>query len=81
MAVTVGALTGLGAVTFRKLITAFTEFFTGAPDYAGLGRVASTHWPALGIWFLLAAPVLAGAVYGSLVYRFAPEAAGTGFPK
>ena len=81
MAVTVGAITGLGAVAFRKLITAFTEFFTGVPDYAGLGRVASTHWPALGIWFLLLAPVVAGAVYGPLVYRFAPEARGHGVPE
>jgi CIC family chloride channel protein len=81
MAVTVGAITGLAAVGFRKLITAFTEFFTGAPDYAGLGRIASTHWPALGIWFLLLAPVVAGAIYGPLVYRFAPEARGHGVPE
>ena len=47
MAVTVGAITGLGAVGFRSLITAFTKMFTGFSDYSALGRVASTHWPAL----------------------------------
>jgi CIC family chloride channel protein len=81
LAVTVGALTGLGAVGFRLLITAFTRMFTGYDDYSGLGRVASTHWPWLGFWFLLLAPVVAGAVYGPIVYRFAPEARGHGVPE
>jgi CIC family chloride channel protein len=43
--------------------------------------VASTHWPWLGFWFLLLAPVVAGAVYGPLVHRFAPEARGHGVPE
>lgn len=81
LAVTVGAVTGLGAVGFRWLITAFTRMFTGYDDYSGLGRVASTHWPWFGIWFLLLAPVIAGAVYGPLVHRFAPEARGHGVPE
>lgn len=81
MAVTVGAITGLGAVGFRSLITAFTKMFTGVTDLSALGRVASTHWPALGFWFLLVVPVIAGAVYGPLVYRFAPEARGHGVPE
>jgi CIC family chloride channel protein len=81
MAVTVGAITGLGAVGFRSLITVFTKMFTGVSDYSGLGRVASTHWPGLGFWFLVAVPVIAGAVYGPLVYRFAPEARGHGVPE
>jgi CIC family chloride channel protein len=81
LAVTVGALTGLGAVGFRLLITAFTRMFTGYDDYSGLGRVASAHWPWLGFWFLLLAPVVAGAVYGPIVYRFAPEARGHGVPE
>lgn len=81
LAVAVGAITGLGAVAFRELITLFTRMFTGHDDYSGLGRVASTHWPALGFWFLLLAPVVAGAVYGPLVYRFAPEARGHGVPE
>jgi CIC family chloride channel protein len=80
-AIVVGALTGLGAVGFRWLITAFTRMFTGYADYSGLGRVPSTHWPWLGFWFLLLAPVIAGAVYGPIVYRFAPEARGHGVPE
>ncbi len=81
LAVTVGAVTGLGAVGFRWLITAFTRMFTGYDDYSALGRVASTHWPSLGFWFLLIVPVIAGAVYGPIVYRFAPEARGHGVPE
>ena len=55
--------------------------FTGYDDYSGLGRVASAHWPWLGFWFLLLAPVIAGAIYGPLVYKFAPEARGHGVPE
>jgi CIC family chloride channel protein len=81
LAVLVGSVTGLGAVGFRELITAFTRMFTGYDDYSGLGRVASAHWPALGFWFLLLAPTIAGAIYGPIVYRFAPEARGHGVPE
>lgn len=81
LAVAVGALTGLGAVGFRWLITTFTKMFTGYDDYSGLGRVPSAHWPWLGVWFLLLAPVVAGAVYGPIVHRFAPEARGHGVPE
>lgn len=81
LAITVGVITGLGAVAFRELVTVFTRMFTGHDDYSALGRPASTHWPALGFWFLLLAPVVAGAVYGPLVHRFAPEARGHGVPE
>lgn len=81
LAVAVGAITGLGAVGFRELITFFTRMFTGYDDYSGLGRVASMHFPALGVWFLLLAPVLAGAIYGPIVHHFAPEARGHGVPE
>ncbi|MDR3664464.1 MAG: chloride channel protein [Mycobacterium sp.] len=81
LAVVVGALTGLGAVAFRWLVVFFTRMFTGYTDYSSLGRVPSAHWPALGWWFLLAAPVIAGAVYGPLVHHFAPEARGHGVPE
>ena len=81
MAIVVGAITGVGAVAFRYLITAFTRMFTGYDDYSALGRVASTHWPALGFWFLLVTPVVAGAVYGPIVHHFAPEARGHGVPE
>jgi chloride channel protein, CIC family len=81
LAVIVGAITGLGAVGFRALITLFTRMFTGYSDYSGLGRVPSTHWPSLGFWFLLLTPVVAGAIYGPIVHRFAPEARGHGVPE
>ncbi|WP_433522638.1 chloride channel protein [Nocardia pseudovaccinii] len=81
MAVGVGAVTGVAAVAFRFLITAATRLFTGYDDYSGLGRIASTHWPGLGCWFLLLAPVVAGAIYGPIVYRFAPETRGHGVPE
>jgi CIC family chloride channel protein len=81
LAVIVGVVTGLGAVGFRWLITAFTRMFTGHDDFSALGRAESTHWPALGFWFLLLVPIVAGAVYGPIVYRFAPEARGHGVPE
>ena len=81
LAVLVGAITGLGAVGFRLLITFFTRAFTGYDDYSALGRVPSTHWPSLGFWFLLLTPVVAGAIYGPIVHRFAPEARGHGVPE
>ncbi|WP_330180499.1 chloride channel protein [Nocardia sp. NBC_01503] len=81
LAMIVGAATGVAAIGFRYLIVGATRFFTGYDDYSGLGRVASGHWPALGFWFLLFAPVLAGAIYGPIVYRFAPEARGHGVPE
>ena len=37
--------------------------------------------PALGIWFLLLAPVVGGGVYGPLVHFFAREARGHGVPE
>jgi len=37
--------------------------------------------PALGSWFVLLAPVIAGILYGPLVYRFAREARGHGVPE
>ncbi|MVU80387.1 chloride channel protein [Nocardia sp. ET3-3] len=81
LAVAVGAATGIAAVAFRYLITGATRLFTGYDDYSGLGRIASAHWPALGFWFLLLAPVVAGAIYGPIIHRFAPEARGHGVPE
>ena len=81
LAIAVGVVTGLGAVAFRWLITAFTRMFTGYDDYSALGRVPSLHFPWLGIWFLLLAPVVAGAMYGPIVHKFAPEARGHGVPE
>ena len=81
LAIVVGAVTGLGAVGFRLLIIGFTRIFTGYDDYSDLGRIPSAQWPWLGVWFLVLAPVVAGAVYGPLVHRFAPEARGHGVPE
>ncbi|RDH76457.1 chloride channel protein [Mycolicibacterium moriokaense] len=81
LAIAVGALTGLGAVGFRWLISTFTRFFTGYEDFSAMGRIASAHFPGLGIWFLVLVPVVAGAIYGPLVHHFAPEARGHGVPE
>ncbi|MGW4527383.1 chloride channel protein [Amycolatopsis sp. NPDC004378] len=81
LAVVIGAGAGLGAIVFRWLITTFTHLFSGQADYAAAGRVAHPWFPALGPWFLLLAPVVAGLVYGPLVHRFAPEARGHGVPE
>jgi CIC family chloride channel protein len=81
LAIAAGVLTGLGAVGFRSLITVFTWMFTGYSDYSAAGRVPSSHFPWLGIWFLLLTPIVAGAVYGPIVGKFAPEARGHGVPE
>jgi CIC family chloride channel protein len=81
LAVTIGAGAGLGAVAFRWLITTFTHLFSGHADYSAAGGQAHPWFPALGPWFLLIVPVLAGLIYGPLVYRFAPEARGHGVPE
>ena len=81
LAVLVGAGAGFGAVVFRWLIHTFTELFTGYADYAGLGHVPNPNLPRLGIYFVLLTPVVAGILYGPLVYFFAREARGHGVPE
>jgi len=81
LALTVGIGAGLGAVAFRYLIEGVTGLFTGTRDYAGLGHAANPHLPWLGRFFVLLAPVVAGLLYGPLVYRFAREARGHGVPE
>ncbi|WP_312871486.1 chloride channel protein [Amycolatopsis acididurans] len=81
LAVVIGAGSGAGAVAFRWLITSFTRLFSGHQDYSAAGGQAHPWLPELGPWFLLIAPVLAGLIYGPLVYRFAPEARGHGVPE
>ncbi|MDX3191752.1 chloride channel protein [Streptomyces sp. MN03-5084-2B] len=81
LAVLIGAGAGLGALVFRWLITTFTHLFSGQADYADAGRAAHPWFPELGPWFVLLAPVVAGLVYGPLVYKFAPEARGHGVPE
>jgi CIC family chloride channel protein len=81
LSVLVGAGAGGGAVVFRWLIKSLTRVLSGHADYAGLGHVANPHVPALGRWFVLLAPVVAGLVYGPLVQYFAREARGHGVPE
>lgn len=68
-------------MVFRYLIQGVTVVFTGFSDYAGQGRVANPHLGWLGPRFVLLIPVVAGALYGPLVYRFAREARGHGVPE
>lgn len=81
MALVVGVVAGFGAVGFRGLIFAFTWIATGHEQFGQQGRVASLHFPWLGIWFLLLIPVVGGLLYGPLVQRFAKEARGHGVPE
>ncbi|HEY3774510.1 MAG TPA: chloride channel protein [Solirubrobacteraceae bacterium] len=81
MALVVGAIAGLGAAGFRDLIYLSTWLFTGHRTYGQLGHTASLHLPFLGIWFVVAAPVIAGLAYGPLIQRFAREARGHGVPE
>lgn len=81
LAVLVGVGAGLGAVAFRSLIELLTLAVTGFRDYAAHAGDANPHLPALGRWFVVAAPVVTGLVYGPLVARFAPEARGHGVPE
>ena len=77
----VGLGAGLGSVAFRYMITGGTSALTGFADYAGHGHAANPRIPWLGPWFVLIAPVIAGLLYGPLVYRFAKEARGHGVPE
>ena len=81
MALLVGGGAGLGAAGFRWLIFGFTWLATGHEQFGQQGRVASTHLPWLGIWFVLAVPVVGGLIYGPLIQRFAREARGHGVPE
>lgn len=81
LALVVGAGAGLGAVAFRWLIVSFTRVLSGHADYSDAGHAAHPWLPWLGPWFVLLAPVVAGLVYGPLVYAFAREARGHGVPE
>ena len=81
LALLTGAGAGLGAVAFRYMILGFTHLFTGHGGYGAAGRTINPHLPGLGIWFVVAVPVIGGLIYGPLVSRFAPEARGHGVPE
>lgn len=81
MSLLVGAGAGAGAVAFRYMILGATYLFTGHHDYSAAGHAADPWLPSLGIWFVVAAPIVGGLLYGPLVSRFAPEARGHGVPE
>lgn len=81
VALAVGAGAGVGAIVFRTLITWFTRLFTGHADYSAAGHAANPLVPALGMWFVVLAPVVGGLIYGPLIDRFAKEARGHGVPE
>ncbi len=81
LAVTVGAGAGAGAIVFRWLIESFTRLLSGHDDYSDAGRASNHFVPWLGPWFVVLAPVVAGLLYGPLVYFFAREARGHGVPE
>ena len=80
LAVLTGAGAGGGAIAFRYMILGVTYLFTGHRDYSAVGHAGN---PLLGLggWFVVAAPVVGGLIYGPLVSRFAPEARGHGVPE
>jgi CIC family chloride channel protein len=80
LALLTGAGAGAGAIAFRYMILGVTYLFTGHRDYSLVGRAGN---PLLGVggWFVVAAPVVGGLIYGPLVSRFAPEARGHGVPE
>jgi CIC family chloride channel protein len=81
LAVLTGLGAGLGAIAFRWLISAFTALFTGQSDYGAVSRPTHPDLPFLGIWFIVAVPVVGGLLYGPLIDRFAREARGHGVPE
>ncbi|MBE7189449.1 chloride channel protein, partial [Jatrophihabitans endophyticus] len=81
LSLVIGGGAGLGAVAFRYMIKGLTEVFSGHADYSGLGHVANPHVAFLGPYFVVLAPVVAGLLYGPLVYFFAREARGHGVPE
>ncbi len=81
LALLVGVGAGLGAVVFRYMVEGLTKAFTGYRDYSGLGHVANPNFPGLGPYFVLFTPIVAGLLYGPLVYGFAREARGHGVPE
>jgi CIC family chloride channel protein len=80
LALLTGAGAGVGAIAFRYMILGVTYLFTGHRDYSLVGR-AGNPLLGLGSWFVVAAPVVGGLIYGPLVSRFAPEARGHGVPE
>jgi len=81
LAVAVGAGAGLGAIAFRWLIETFTLVLSGHADYSSATDLGNPHVAWAGRYFVVAAPVVAGLLYGPLVHLFAREARGHGVPE
>ncbi|MFB9409826.1 chloride channel protein [Dactylosporangium matsuzakiense] len=81
LAVAIGAGASLGAVGFRWLVVAATELFSGWSDYTAHVGAAHRLLPWAGRWFVVAAPVAAGLLYGPLIQLGAREARGHGVPE
>ncbi len=81
LALVIGAGSALFAVVFRWLIHTFTHLLSGHADYAAVPGATHPGLEFLGPWFVVAAPVVAGLVYGPLVHLFAPDARGHGVPE
>ena len=62
-------------------IVGFTEAFTGHRDYSAAGHASYGGVHGIGFWFVVAAPVLGGLIYGPLIHGFAREARGHGVPE
>ena len=81
LALLVGVGAGLGAVVFRYMVEGLTKAFTGYRDYSGLGHVANPNLPALGPYFVLFTPIVAGLLYGPLVTGSPAKHAATVSPR
>lgn len=81
LGITVGVVSGLGAILFNYLLTSGTRFFMTdlvawmTPE--SYRDVLILGFPP-GRWLMLVIPALGGLISGFLVYRFAPEAEGHG---
>ncbi|HEY3917102.1 MAG TPA: chloride channel protein, partial [Stellaceae bacterium] len=79
-AVSIGLVTGIGAVAFRALIGLIHNvFFLGQFSFAYNANLFTPAGP-WGAWIILA-PVIGGIVVTALVDNFAPEARGHGVPE
>ena len=80
IALLMGAGAGAGAIAFRYMILGVTYLFTGHDDYSSAGRAGN---PLLGLggWFVIAAPVVGGLIYGPLITASLRRPAGTGCPR
>lgn len=80
LALTIGVLTGFGAVAFRVLIaTVHNLFYRGTLSVAYDANISEGPSPFGD--FILLAPVIGGLLVVFLVRRFAPEAKGHGVPE